>query len=94
MVADLAKVKAWMQTTVLDIVDHRNLDKDVPFFHSLPRFPMVDFLVLRSSTTENLAVFIWQTLASSHDTFLPASAKLFEVRIHETNNNIFYYRGD
>lgn len=43
------------------------------------------------STTENLAVFIWDGLKSalSH-----SSATLFEVLIHETEKNTFFYRGE
>lgn len=41
------------------------------------------------STTENLAVFIWNELQKH----LPANL-LFEVKIHETEKNVVYYRGD
>jgi len=39
------------------------------------------------STTENLAIFIWKELQ------IDLGNLLFEVRIHETENNIVFYRG-
>jgi 6-pyruvoyltetrahydropterin/6-carboxytetrahydropterin synthase len=50
-VVDLKKLKETMHREVLDAMDHRFLNKEVPEF--LSRIP----------TTENLAVAIWQRLA-------------------------------
>lgn len=41
------------------------------------------------STTENLAVFAWNNLSQ----LLPRGL-LYEVKIHETDNNTVYYRGE
>ncbi|MGH0134498.1 UNVERIFIED_CONTAM: hypothetical protein FKN15_056923 [Acipenser sinensis] len=41
------------------------------------------------STTENVAVFIWDNLLK----FLPPNS-LYEVKIHETDKNIVVYRGE
>jgi len=48
---DLKKLKDIMGREVLDALDHRHLNKEVPeFFTRIP-------------TTENLAIAIWQRLA-------------------------------
>ena len=41
------------------------------------------------STTENLAVYIWDELQKD----LPANL-LYEIKIHETDKNVVYYRGE
>jgi len=77
MVMNLTDLKEVIKRKVLDIVDHRNLDLDVKYFLE-GRIP---------STTENLAIFIWKELQ------IDLGNLLFEVRIHETENNIVFYRG-
>ena len=32
MVANIADMKLWIQTAVMDVMDHRNIDRDVPHF--------------------------------------------------------------
>ena len=61
----------------MDILDHKNLDKDVPYFKD------------RVSTTENVAIFIWESLKQA----LPEPSLLYEVKVYETDKNIVYYRG-
>eukprot|EP01112_Ceratiomyxa_fruticulosa_P012400 TRINITY_DN3430_c0_g1_i1.p2 TRINITY_DN3430_c0_g1~~TRINITY_DN3430_c0_g1_i1.p2 ORF type:complete len:136 (-),score=24.11 TRINITY_DN3430_c0_g1_i1:280-687(-) len=75
MVMNLSDLKKILQDEVLDVLDHKNLDLDVSGFQDKP------------STTENLAVWIWEKLAKK----VPL---LHEVKIHETENNIVIYRGD
>ncbi|RXM31508.1 6-pyruvoyl tetrahydrobiopterin synthase [Acipenser ruthenus] len=62
---------------IMEPLDHKNLDKDVPYFADVV------------STTENVAVFIWDNLLK----FLPPNS-LYEVKIHETDKNIVVYRGE
>lgn len=50
-VMDLKELKEAMQREVLDSLDHRHLNKEVPEFAS------------RIPTTENLAIVIWKRLA-------------------------------
>jgi 6-pyruvoyltetrahydropterin/6-carboxytetrahydropterin synthase len=64
---------------VLDTLDHRNLDLDVEFFRTRP------------STTENLSVYVWHELKKE---LRGGSVELYEIRIHETKNNVAVYRGD
>lgn len=79
MVVNSTELKQIIQTKVLNLLDHKNLDLDVSYFR--------DEGVV--STSENVVVFIWRCLRPSIDTKLG-----LEVRLHETENNIFCYRGD
>ena len=74
-ITDLKKI---IKDTVLEALDHRNLDVDVPYFRD------------RVSTTENVAVFIWEQLAPR----IPPPAILHEILVHETDNNSVVYRGE
>ncbi|KAF9418179.1 hypothetical protein BGZ94_009758 [Podila epigama] len=80
MVINITDLKKTLQTAVMDPCDHRNLDKDVPFFKATP------------STTENLAVFLWENIKMH----LPPSEhyQLYEIKLHETDKNIVVYRGE
>lgn len=44
---------------------------------------------LDGSTTENVAVYIWDNMAK----VLPPGL-LYEIKIHETDKNIVIYRGE
>ena len=46
---------------------------------------------LYCSTTENVAIFIWDKLKYALGT---KSDLLYEVSVHETENNVFIYRGE
>ncbi|KAF7239282.1 hypothetical protein EG68_10932 [Paragonimus skrjabini miyazakii] len=79
MVMNLTELNSVIQRNVLDFVDHKNLDEDVDYFRD-------DSVV---STTENLAVFIWNQLLLS----IPRTV-LHEVKLWETDKNVITYRGD
>lgn len=86
-------------------LDHKNLDKDVPYFASVVRWARPAQLLLHTldcllsiliassslviSTTENLAVYIWDNMVK----VLPPNL-LYEIKIHETDKNIVIYRGE
>ncbi|KAG0355923.1 hypothetical protein BG005_005154 [Podila minutissima] len=80
MVINITDLKKTLQTAVMDPCDHRNLDKDVPYFKATP------------STTENLAVFLWENITK----YLPPSEhyQLYEIKLRETDKNIVVYRGE
>ncbi|UJR08993.1 hypothetical protein I4U23_013243 [Adineta vaga] len=59
MVMNITDLKNLIQTQVLDLVDHKHLDLDVEHFRTKN-------LV---STTENLAVFVWEQLVSKIEQF-------------------------
>ncbi|ORX96054.1 PTPS-domain-containing protein [Basidiobolus meristosporus CBS 931.73] len=50
MVINLTELKQIMEVAIMDVLDHKNLDKDVEYFQDKP------------STTENLAIFIWKSM--------------------------------
>ena len=78
MVMNLVDVKHYIKIAVLDKLDHKNLDKDVPEFQGVV------------STTENVAVFVWNSLIRHG---MPKNV-LHEVVVHETENNVFRFRGE
>ncbi|XP_054933049.1 6-pyruvoyl tetrahydrobiopterin synthase isoform X2 [Dermacentor andersoni] len=76
MVINITDLKKYIQSEVMDALDHKNLDKDVPYFEKAV------------STTENVAVFVWQQLSK----VLPRKLQL-RVRLHETDKNVVTYEG-
>jgi len=71
-------VKVAVDEAILKPLDHRCIDKDVPYFKNVV------------STTENLVVFAWNELKKT----LPKPELLYEVKIWETEKNIVVYRGE
>ena len=66
-----------MQEKVCDVLDHKNLNMDVPF--------MKDVL----ASTENLAMGIWQQIVNE----LPTNVKLHCVKLYETPTICVEYFG-
>jgi len=79
MVLDLKDLKAIIQSEVLDPMDHRFLNHEVPPF---------DRVV---PTTENIAIEIWRRLAPH---FADGPARLHSVRLYETEDLYVDYQGD
>lgn len=77
MVMNIQDLNTAMKETIMKNLDHKNLDLDVDFFKTNP------------STTENLAVYIWNEI----EQYLPKPELLYEVHIKETENNFVSYRG-
>ncbi|XP_071764030.1 6-pyruvoyl tetrahydrobiopterin synthase [Centroberyx gerrardi] len=77
MVMNLTDLKKCIEDVIMTPLDHKNLDKDVPYFADVV------------STTENVAVYIWDNMAK----VLPPSL-LHEVKIYETDKNVVVYRGE
>lgn len=75
MIADLKWVKEVMDRHVIDHVDHRNLNTEVPF---------LDGVV---PTAENLARVFWEQLVGP----LSEQARLVRVTLRETDNNAATY---
>lgn len=79
-VIDLKKLKDIIRDSVIEKLDHRNLNLDV------------DFLQGKMASTENLAIGIWDELfpllqAPNH--------QLHSIRLYETDNNyVDYYGGN
>ena len=83
MIINITDLKRMINDDVLDHVDHKHLDLDVEYFR---RTKLV-------STTENLAVFIWQQLVAALQQHEPR-VQLYEVKLYETEKNIVIYRGE
>ena len=67
MVMDLSVLKKIIKKEVEDVLDHRNLNLDIPYFED------------RVPSTENLAVFIWNKLNDAIEMECNLSIVLFET---------------
>ena len=76
-VYDLKQLRELVEARVVNDVDHRNLNLDVPWMEGI------------NPTTENLAVAIWRRIADG----LPAHVRLVRVGIWETPRNYVEYDG-
>ncbi len=79
MVFDLKKLKELIQQTVIDPMDHRFLNYEVPPFNRIV------------PTTENVAAEIWRRLAPH---FEEGRAHLNNVRLYETEDLYVDYGGE
>lgn len=77
MVLNLSDLNRVMNKQVVEWVDHKHLNYDVPWLEGCV------------PTTEVLVIKFWERLVSS----LPAGL-LYEVKLHETENNVASYRGE
>ena len=78
MILDLKRLKEILDDKVLEVYDHRLLNREVsPFDHVVP-------------TVENIAIDIWNRIAPS----INGRAKLYAVRVHETSELSVEYRGE
>ncbi|CAO3654246.1 unnamed protein product [Cunninghamella echinulata] len=86
MVMNMVDLKECIKVAVMDPLDHRNLDMDVEFFKTHP------------STVENLAVFIWNSFnrhfQENKEAWGSSQAKLYKVKIYETEHNSVEYYGE
>ncbi|KAJ3652137.1 hypothetical protein Zmor_018128 [Zophobas morio] len=78
MILNMTELKRYMEQAIMNLLDHKNLDKDVEYFKNRP------------STTENLTVFVWNQMKR----VMEKPDLLYEVEIFETENNIVRYRGE
>tara|TARA_B100000405_G_scaffold299370_1_gene257573 strand:+ start:305 stop:586 length:282 start_codon:yes stop_codon:yes gene_type:complete len=76
-VVDLKVIKKVVKERVVDDVDHRNLNLEVPWLEGT------------IVSTENFAVAIWERIADS----LPNGVRLHRVFLQETPNNSVEYLG-
>ncbi|KAK2820976.1 hypothetical protein Q5P01_023935 [Channa striata] len=77
MVINLTDLKKCIEDVIVVPLDHKNLDKDVPYFANVV------------STTENVAIYIWDNMVKA----LPPNL-LYEIKIYETDKNVVVYRGE
>lgn len=77
-VANLTEIGDIIKLKVLDFVDHKNLSLDVPFMKG------------KLSSTENLAISIWEQIQPEIDHL---GCILHCVKLQETENNYVEYYG-
>jgi 6-pyruvoyltetrahydropterin/6-carboxytetrahydropterin synthase len=84
MVFDLKKLKELIQQTVIDSMDHRFLNYEVPPFDKIV------------PTTENVAAEIWRRLAPHFETngAWLSPVRLNNVRLYETEDLYVDYSGE
>lgn len=78
-IIDLKLLSTIIKRLVIEALDHKNLNIDVPFMLGI------------MPSTENLAVAIWQQIQAEVESH---NCKLHAVRLHETANNYAEYFGD
>lgn len=81
MVMNLEALKDCMQK-VLDQMDHKNIDKQVDYFKETV------------STTENVAIYIFEELKEQMSFSHNNPELLYEVKVHETDKNVMCFRGE
>ncbi len=74
---DLKKLKKIIETEIVEPLDHKNLNLDVPF------------LIGKLPSIENIVIEIWNIL----EKFMPSNAKLHKILLVETKNNSVEYYG-
>ncbi|MCS7188692.1 MAG: 6-carboxytetrahydropterin synthase [Bacteroidia bacterium] len=77
-VIDIGKLKEMIEKEVIEQLDHRNLNTDVPFLQG------------RIPSSENLIVALWDHIAC----LLPPEVELVRLRLWETPRNCFEYYGE
>jgi len=78
MILDLKRLKEILDDKVVNVYDHRLLNREVsPFDEIVP-------------TVENIAIDIWNRLAPG----IQGHARLYSVRVHETGELFVEYRGE
>ncbi len=76
---DLKKVSKIINRYVIDELDHKNINLDVPFMKG------------KLASTENLTLSIWEQLENK---IKDLGVQLHSVRLHETENNYVEYFGE
>jgi 6-pyruvoyltetrahydropterin/6-carboxytetrahydropterin synthase len=77
-VVDIKKLKTIIKENIIQELDHKNLNLDVPFLEGI--MPSI----------ENLIVIIWERLEPK----LPAGCILHKITLYETPNNFVEYFGE
>ena len=77
-IVDVKKLSTWIKETIVDKVDHANLNLDVDF---IPRG--------MQPTTENLVILFWQQLQPRLE-----GCELHGIKLYETENIYAEYYGE
>lgn len=79
-VIDLKVLSQLIEEFVIEPLDHKNINLDVPFMAG------------KLASTENLAIAIWEQLHEQLKAF--PQCQLHEVKLYETERNFVTYYGD
>ncbi|WP_242927081.1 6-pyruvoyl trahydropterin synthase family protein [Pontibacter vulgaris] len=79
-VIDLKKLSTLIRENIIDKVDHKNLNMDVPFMED------------KLASTENLVIEFWKILEPKISEI--SSAKLHSLKLYETPRNYVEYFGE
>ena len=77
-VIDLKDLSRIIREEVIEPLDHRNLNLDVPFLEGI------------MASTENIAIAIWEQI---EEKITAAGGQLCHIRLEETENNFVDYYG-
>lgn len=77
-IIDLKQLKTLIHREVIEPLDHKNLNEDVPFLKGV--LPSI----------ENIATAIWDRISSQ----LPDECKLHKILLYETEQNFVEYYGE
>jgi 6-pyruvoyltetrahydropterin/6-carboxytetrahydropterin synthase len=80
-VVDLKKLSDLIRSEVIDELDHKNINVDVPFMQG------------KMASTENLVIEIWRILEASLPS-ITSSGKLHCIKLYETPRNFVEYYGE
>ncbi len=80
MVMDLNRLMVILKEELIDAVDHKNLNLDVPFLAGI------------IPTAENVAVAFWNRIEPRISRF--EGARLERIRLYESRSNFVDYRGE
>ena len=80
-VIDLKKLSAIIKDEIIEKVDHRNLNLDVPFMED------------KLPSCENLIIEFWNILAPQVQEIAP-NAALYSLKLYETPKNFVEYYGE
>lgn len=79
-VVDLKQLSILIRTAIIEEVDHKNLNLDVPFMAG------------KMASTENLAIGFWEIL-EPRISEISRFGKLYSIRLYETTSNYVEYFG-
>jgi 6-pyruvoyltetrahydropterin/6-carboxytetrahydropterin synthase len=79
-VVDMKKLGVLIRSEIIDTVDHKNLNLDVPYLQGI------------LPSCENVVKAFWNILAPKIEEIAP-HARLHQIRLYETRNNFVDYFG-
>ena len=82
MVINLKILSKIIKEEILDKVDHKNLNTDVPFLDGI------------ITSTENVTIKFWEVLEKRLESIKNTNCKLHRIRVYETPRNFIDYYGE